>query len=52
MVNAFDEIGTKGEKKLAQYIRGSKEAWIKKLPNLSSSVAYGKSPPNLSLEWW
>ena len=52
MVNAIDEIGTKGEKKLAQYIRGSKEAWIKKLPNLSSSVAYGKSPPNLSLEWW
>ena len=38
MVNAIDEIATKGEK-LAQYICGSNEAWIKKLPNLSSSVA-------------
>ena len=55
MVNAIDEIGTKGEKKFAQFIRGSNEAWIKNLPNFdpsSSSTAYGKSPPNLSLEWW
>ena len=41
MVNATDEIGTKGEKKLAQYIRYSNKAWIKSLPNLSSSTAYG-----------
>ena len=52
MVNAIDEIRTKGEKKLAQFIRGSNEAWIKSLPNLSSSTAYGKSPSNLPLEWW
>ena len=42
IVNAVDEIGTKGEKKLAQYVRGSKETWIRNFPNLSSSAAYGK----------
>ena len=52
MVNAINEMDTKGENKLSQYIHGSNEAWIKKLPSLSSSVAYEKSPPNLSLEWW
>ena len=52
MVNAIDEIGTKGEKKLAQFVRGSNEAWIKSLPYLSSSMTYGKSPSNLPLEWW
>ena len=55
LVNAIDEIGTKGEKKLAQFIRGSNGAWNKNLPNFdpsSSSTAYGKSPANLSLEWW
>ena len=52
MVNAIDEIGTKGEKKLPQFIRGSNEAWIKSLLNLSFSTAYRKSPSNLPLEWW
>ena len=52
MVNAIDEIGTKGEKKLAQYVRCGNEAWIKSLANLSASKAYGRSPPNLTLEWW
>ena len=50
MVNAIDRHQRR--KKLAQYIHGSSEVWIKKLPNLSSNVAYGKSLSNLSLEWW
>ena len=53
LVSAIDELGTKGEKKLAQFLRGSNYAWIKELPiDLNSSKAYGKSPPQLSLEWW
>ena len=42
------------KKKLAQFLRGSNLAWIKELANfdLKSSKAYGKSPPQLSLEWW
>ena len=54
LVSAIDELGTKGEKKLAQFLCGNNLAWIKELPNFdpNSSKAYGKSPPNLSLEWW
>ena len=54
LISAIDELGTKGEKKVAQFLRGSNLTWIKDLQNFDpkASAAYGKSPPHLSLEWW
>ena len=54
LISAIDELGTKREEKLVQFLRGSNEAWISELTNINikTSSAYGLSPPNLSLEWW
>jgi len=54
LISAIDELGIKGEKKLAQFIRGSNVQWIKDLQNFDQKVsnAYGKSPSHLSMDWW
>jgi len=53
LISAIDELGIKGEKKLAQFIRGSNVQWIKDLQNFDPKVsnAYGKSPSHLSMDW-
>ena len=40
-----------GEVKVTEWVRGGQIAWMQNVQRASES-AHGKSPPNLSKEWW
>ena len=51
MILAIDELRKMGEVKVTEWVRGGQIAWMQNVQRASES-AHGKSPPNLSKEWW
>ena len=55
VIKAIEELGKRGEKKIAQFIRGGNLAWIHEISDFNPQdpqSSYGKSPQELSLGWW
>ena len=52
VIKAIEELGKRGEKKIAQFIRGGNLAWIHEISDFNPQdpqSSYGKSPQELSL---
>ena len=51
LILAIDELRKMGEVKVTEWVRGGQISWMQNVQRASES-AHGKSPPNLSKEWW